>query len=81
MGTNTPDKPHIVPLTLAPDGFVYADSVKVARFVPERGTLEFVDRNRQRCEQLGRQTVEVPVADVAKLAESTHGQAPAKKAT
>ena len=67
MGTNRPNKPHIVPLTLAPDGFVYADSVKVARFVPERGTLEFIDKNRQRCEQLGRRTVEVPVADMAKL--------------
>ena len=67
MATNTPNKPHIVPLTLAPDGFVYADSVKVARYVPERGTLEFIDRNRQRCEQLGRRTVEVKVEDMAKL--------------
>ena len=70
MGMNTPDKPHIVPLTLALDGFVYADSVKVARFVRERGTLEFIDKNRQRCEQLGRRTVEVAVADVAKLVQT-----------
>lgn len=65
---NTPDKPHIVPLTIAPDGYLYADGVKVARYVPERGTLAFHDKNRQRCEKLGRTTVEVPIADVAKLA-------------
>ena len=70
MSTNTPNKPHIVPLTLAPDGFVYADSVKVARFVPERGTLEFIDKNRQRCEQLGRRTREVPIVDMTKLMQT-----------
>lgn len=69
MNINTPDKPHIVPLTVAPDGFLYADGVKVARYVPERGTLEFHDKDRQRCAQLGRTTVEVPIADVAKLAK------------
>lgn len=70
MQTNTPDRPHIVPLTLAPDGFVYADGVKIARFIRERGTLEFIDKNRQRCEQLGRRTVEVPLADVAQLGQA-----------
>lgn len=60
--------PHIVAPILAPDGFVYADGVKVARWIAERQTLEFVDRNRQRCQERGRHTVEVRVVDVAKLA-------------
>lgn len=69
MGINRPGKPHIVPLTVGRDGFVYADGVKIARYRPERQTLEFYDKNRQRCAQLGRTVVEVPIADVAKLAQ------------
>lgn len=69
MAINRPGKPHIVPLTVAPDGFVYADGVKLARYRPERQTLEFYDKNRQRCAQLGRTVVEVPIADLARLAQ------------
>ena len=58
-----------LPLTLLPCDLVNANSVEMARYVLERGTLEFIDKNRQRCEQLGRRTMEVPVADLAKLSQ------------
>lgn len=59
--SNPPHRAHVVAPILAADGFVYAEGVRIGQFVPERNTIAFVDRNRERCEQLGRQVVEVPL--------------------
>lgn len=67
MATNTPNEPRIVSPIIMGDGFVYVDSIRIARYIAERGTLEFFDKNRERSDLLQRRTVEVRLADLAKL--------------
>lgn len=54
-------------IAVGKDGFAYVDGVKIGRYIPERQTLEFIDPNRQRCQQKGRQVVEVKIAEFSKL--------------
>lgn len=49
------------------NGFVYADGVRVGKLVSERGVVQFVDPDRRRCQQKGREVVEVRLSDLANL--------------
>jgi hypothetical protein len=48
-------------------GYVYVDGVKVAKYVPEKQCLQFLDKDRIRSNQRGSNVVEVPIAEVAKI--------------
>lgn len=61
--------PKSSPVIVGKNGYVYADGVKIAKFVPERQAVQFLDPDRRRCEQKGRQVVEVRLADLVKLPE------------
>lgn len=43
-------------------GFVFVDGVKVARYIPERNSLQFVDRDPRRGKARGTRLVELPLA-------------------
>jgi hypothetical protein len=45
-------------------GFVWVDGVKVCRYVAERGTLAFIDRDRRRCSERGGREVEVGIEEI-----------------
>jgi hypothetical protein len=55
------------PVVIGKDGFLYADGVKLARLIPERQTIQFLDRDRRRCLQKGREVVEVKISDLGNL--------------
>lgn len=55
------------PVVVGKDGFAYADGLKIGKFVPERQTIQFVDKDRRRCAQKGREVVEVKIADLVNL--------------
>lgn len=55
------------PVVVGKNGFVYADGVKIAKLVPERGVVQFIDPDRRRCAQKGRQVVEVRLTDLVNL--------------
>lgn len=61
-------QPKSSPVVVGKNGFVYADGVKVFRLVGE-GVVQIVDPDRRRCEQKGRQTVEIKLSDLANLSE------------
>ena len=62
--------PRRVALTVAGDGFLYADGVKLpAKFIPDRGVLKFVDKDRRSASRRGSRYVEVPVAEMIRFAE------------
>jgi hypothetical protein len=46
---------------------VYADGVKIGRLIPERGVMQFLDRDRRRCSERGSETVEVRLSDLGNL--------------
>jgi hypothetical protein len=47
--------------------FVYVDGVKIAKFIPEKKCLQFLDKDRIRSNQRGSNVVEVSLSDVAKI--------------
>lgn len=49
------------------NNFVYVEGVKVARYVPETKSLQFIDKDRIRSNQRGSNVVEVPLSEVAKI--------------
>lgn len=55
------------PIVVGKNGFVYADGVKIAKLIPERGVVQFIDPDRRRCLQKGRESVEVKLSDLANL--------------
>lgn len=67
------NRPVIVPLTVTSDGWVQADGVKVCRYIAERGTLQFVDKDRRTSSTRGTRYVEVSVSDVAKIGKGEGG--------
>ena len=52
--------PCFFPL-LDDDGYVYIGGVKVARYIPERDTLQFLDKDKRRATRRGCSVVEVRV--------------------
>lgn len=63
------EQPKSSSVVVGKNGFVYADGVKVFRLISERGVVEVVDPDRRRCEQKGRQTVEIKLSDLANLSQ------------
>jgi len=55
-------------ITVAADGYVYADGVKICRLDPAGPTLYFFDKDRRRADQRGNREVAVPLADLTALA-------------
>ena len=62
--------PKISPVQVGKDGFAYADGVRLGRFVPERGTIQVIDKDRRRCLIKGREVVEIKLSDLANLSRS-----------
>lgn len=54
-------------ISVGKDGYVYADGAKIAKWDSSRQVLQFVDRDRRRCLQKGREVVEVSVTEFGKL--------------
>lgn len=54
-------------ISVAKNGLIYADGVKVGRFVPDRGVIQFIDRDKRRCQEKGRDVVEVSLSDLTNL--------------
>lgn len=54
-------------ISVGKDGYVYVDGAKIARYDSSRQVLQFVDRDRRRCLQKGREVVEVNVSEFGKL--------------
>jgi hypothetical protein len=57
------------PIHIGSDGFVYVRGVKVAKYLPDSNSLQFVDKDMRRSAQRGTRFVEVSVGEIAKLAE------------
>jgi hypothetical protein len=62
--TQPPKSPSIV---VGKNNYLFVDGVKIARLVPERGVMQFLDRDRRRCAERGSETVEVRLSDLANL--------------
>lgn len=54
-------------LTVDDQNFVYVEGVKIAKFIPEKKCLQFLDKDRIRSNQRGSNVVEVTLADVANI--------------
>jgi hypothetical protein len=54
-------------VSVAKNGIVYADGVKVGRYIPDKGVIQFVDRDKRRCLEKGRDVVEVKLSDLVNL--------------
>ena len=63
------EQPKSSPVVVGKNGFCYADGVKVFRLIPERGVVQVIDPDRRRCEQKGREVVEIKLSDLANLSE------------
>lgn len=51
-----------IPIQVDPNGFLWYDGVKLpVRFIRERGTLEFFDKDRRRSDLRGSRVLEIPV--------------------
>jgi hypothetical protein len=62
-------------LIVGHDGFLYYDGVKLPlKYLPDRRALQYKDKNRRDANQRRRGTryVEVPVAEIVRLASATH---------
>lgn len=55
------------PVVVGKNGFVYADGVRITKLIPERGVVQFIDPDRRRCLQKGREVVEVKLSDLVNL--------------
>ena len=60
-------KSKLSPVSVGKDGFVYADGVKIGRQGSGPGLIQFFDRDKRRCQEKGRQVVEVSISDLANL--------------
>lgn len=60
-------KPPVVRVDLR--GFVHIDGVPVCRYIRERDTLQFVDKDRRRSAARGGRQVEVKLDELVKLRE------------
>lgn len=67
---NIPQVPKVSQVQVGKDGFVYADGVRLGRFVPERQSIQYADKDRRRCIERGRDVVEVKISDLANLSDS-----------
>jgi len=63
------EQPKSSPVVVGKNGFCYADGVKVFRLIPERGVVQIIDSDRRRCEQKGREVVEIKLSDLANLSD------------
>lgn len=54
-------------VSVSKNGLIYADGVKIGRLVPDRGVVQFVDRDKRRCLEKGRNVVEVKLSDLMDL--------------
>lgn len=63
------EQPKPSSVVVGKNGFVYADGVKVFRLISERGVVHIQDTDRRRCEQKGRETIEIKLSDLANLSE------------
>lgn len=54
-------------VSVSKTGLVYADGLKVGRYLPDRGVIQFVDRDKRRCQEKGRTVVEVRISDLTNL--------------
>lgn len=63
------EQPKPSSVVVGKNGIVYADGVKVFRLIPERGVVQVIDTDRRRCEQKGRQVVEIKLSDLANLTQ------------
>ena len=54
-------------ISVAKNGMVYADGVRVGRFLPDKGVIQFVDKDKRRCLEKGRDVVEVRLSDLVNL--------------
>ena len=55
------------PVVVGKNGMIYADGVRIAKLIPDRGVVQFVDPDRRRCVQKGREVVEVKLSDLVNL--------------
>lgn len=60
-------EPKPSPVVVGKDNYIFADGVKVARLIPERQSIQFLDRDRRRCLEKGREVVEIKLSDLASL--------------
>lgn len=51
-------------------GFVHIDGVPVCRYIRERDTLQFIDKERRRSAARGGRLVEVKIDELVKLREN-----------
>ena len=58
---------RVLNLHVDEQGYIYVGGIKVARYIPERGTLQFCDDNRHRSMQRGCRFVEVPITELVSL--------------
>lgn len=65
---NSPPKTSQV--QVGKDGFAYADGVRLGKVVPERGTIQIVDKDRRRCLVKGREVIEIKLSDLSNLAKA-----------
>lgn len=63
--SDQPTKSSLV--VVGKNNYIFVDGVKIARLVPERGVMQFLDRDRRRSAERGSQTVEVKIADLTNL--------------
>jgi hypothetical protein len=61
--------PKPSPVAVGKDGFLYADGIKLGRFIPESKSIQFFDRDRRRCAEKGREAVEIKISDLANLSD------------
>jgi len=61
------EQPKPSQIVVGKNGMVYADGVKIARLIPERGVMQFLDRDRRRCSERGSEVVEVRISDLGNL--------------
>lgn len=52
----------IADLEIEADDFVYADGVKIGKYIRERRTVQFLDRDRRRSSKRGSNRVEVSLS-------------------
>jgi len=60
-------QPESSPVVVGKNNYIFIDGVKIARLVPERGVMQFLDRDRRRSAERGSETVEVKISDLANL--------------
>lgn len=59
--------PKSSPVVVGKDGFAYADGVRLGKIIPDRGTIQILDKDRRRCLIRGRETIEIKLTDLANL--------------